>query len=180
MNTIDITRFTPIPSEEGYMIDKNGFVLSLKKKTPKVLIPQYDSRTGYYKVRINDRTRSIHSMVAETFIGERPDGYDIDHKDGNKLNNSVENLHYVSRKENQTNPNNKGMVSYQKLANRKVIAIKDGVETEFANCAEMVNQLGLYASGVSRCLTGSLRPSIKNGKLYSQKSCKGYTFRWAS
>jgi hypothetical protein len=169
MNTIDITRFTPIPSEEGYMIDKNGFVLSLKKKTPKVLRPRFDSRTGYYKVGVNHhKTRSVHSLVAETFLGNRPNGYDIDHKDGNKLNNSVENLHYVLRKENQSNPNNHGKNYWQLYTNRGVIATKNGIDQLFSNCREMAMKLHLSRSAVS---------SVINQKA---KHHKGYTFRWAS
>lgn len=49
----------------------------------------------------------IHKLVAEYFIGERPEGYVIDHIDGNYLNNRVDNLRYVTQKENQNNPNSK-------------------------------------------------------------------------
>ena len=47
----------------------------------------------------------IHKLVAEYFIGERPEGYVIDHIDGNYLNNRVDNLRYVTQKENVNNPN---------------------------------------------------------------------------
>lgn len=46
----------------------------------------------------------IHKLVAEYFIGERPEGYEIDHIDGNYLNNRVDNLQYVSHKDNMNNP----------------------------------------------------------------------------
>ena len=55
----------------------------------------------------------IHKLVAEYFIGERPEGYEIDHIDGNYLNNRADNLRYVTRRENLLNPNtpNGGRVS---------------------------------------------------------------------
>ena len=45
-------------------------------------------------------------LVAKCFIGERPEGYDIDHIDRNPLNNNVSNLRYVTHKENCFNKAN--------------------------------------------------------------------------
>lgn len=44
--------------------------------------------------------RTIHSIVAAAFIGPRPVGLEINHKDGNKFNNDVSNLEYVTHQEN--------------------------------------------------------------------------------
>jgi len=44
--------------------------------------------------------KTIHSMVAGAFISPRPSGAQVNHKDGNKQNNSLDNLEYVSAKEN--------------------------------------------------------------------------------
>lgn len=49
----------------------------------------------------------VHKLVAEYFIGPRPNGYVIDHIDGNYLNNRADNLRYVSLSENINNPNTK-------------------------------------------------------------------------
>ena len=43
---------------------------------------------------------SIHVLVAAAFIGPRPEGYDINHLDGNPLNNAVTNLEYATRSDN--------------------------------------------------------------------------------
>ena len=50
----------------------------------------------------------IHKLVAEYFIGERHEGYVIDHIDGNYLNNRADNLRYVTQKQNLNNPNTMG------------------------------------------------------------------------
>lgn len=46
------------------------------------------------------RTFNIHVLVAKTFLGKRPRGHHICHKDGNKLNNSLNNLRYDTPKAN--------------------------------------------------------------------------------
>ncbi len=58
-------------------------------------------RTGYPMVTLcKDRTqqkRSIHSLVMEAFVGTRPDGHDVNHKDHDKTNNRLTNLEYITR-----------------------------------------------------------------------------------
>ena len=44
--------------------------------------------------------RTVHSLVAEAFLGPRPVGDDVMHTDGNRQNNCLENLRYGTRKEN--------------------------------------------------------------------------------
>ena len=42
----------------------------------------------------------VHRLVADAFIGPCPAGKQINHKDGNPQNNSINNLEYVTPKEN--------------------------------------------------------------------------------
>lgn len=60
---------------------------------------------GYWIVNVGDefgrrRNMPIHSLVALAFIGPRPAGLEIDHKDGNRMNNAAANLEYVTPLEN--------------------------------------------------------------------------------
>ena len=59
----------------------------------------YDSTGGYGRVNIG-KSMVVHKIVALTFIGNRPDGMDINHIDGDKKNNSIDNLQFVTRSEN--------------------------------------------------------------------------------
>jgi len=43
----------------------------------------------------------VHDLVAEAFIGDRPDGMAIAHRDGNSVNNLPANLRYCSYRENE-------------------------------------------------------------------------------
>jgi hypothetical protein len=46
------------------------------------------------------KTRKVHVLVAAAFIGPRPTGLEINHRDGNTHNNALKNLEYVSHSEN--------------------------------------------------------------------------------
>ena len=60
------------------------------------------------------RWRRIHVLVAELFLGDRPDGMQIDHIDGDKSNNCLENLEYVTPKENTIRASNLGLMPRSK------------------------------------------------------------------
>lgn len=59
------------------------------------------TKDGYVKIRLlhngKDETRRVHKLVAEAFLGLS--NLTVNHKDGNKQNNSVENLEYIDRHE---------------------------------------------------------------------------------
>jgi hypothetical protein len=63
-------------------------------------LAQFINPSGYLRVKMNNRSYEIHVLVAKFFIGERPENYVVNHKDGNKLNNRPANLEYVTIAEN--------------------------------------------------------------------------------
>lgn len=61
---------------------------------------------GYKEVSLNfglnrnGTSKYVHRLVAETFLGQIPKGFNVNHKDGNKSNNRLSNLEIVSFSEN--------------------------------------------------------------------------------
>lgn len=64
----------------------------------------YKSLRTYYGVKLSKNNKkkyfNIHRLVAETFIPNPKKMLQINHKDGNKLNNNVNNLEWVTPSDN--------------------------------------------------------------------------------
>lgn len=91
-----------IKGYEGlYQVSNDGRVKRISTNRISNII--IDSR-GYSKkaITLNGETRqyAVHRLVAETFIENPLNKSEVNHIDGNKLNNCVENLEWVTRSEN--------------------------------------------------------------------------------
>jgi 3-methyladenine DNA glycosylase AlkC len=73
-------------------------------------------KNGYYYVRLfkdgESKSYYIHRLVAETFIGSIEKGLQVNHKNGDKLNNTVNNLEIVTHKQNQEHAWRTGLRHY--------------------------------------------------------------------
>ena len=63
------------------------------------------NRNGYYSVTLytskgNKKLWHIHRLVCLSFLGVPPNNYVVNHKDKNRLNNKLDNLEYISQREN--------------------------------------------------------------------------------
>lgn len=86
-----------------YLVSSQGRVRHLKGLTPlKPWVGSSDYLTVglYHPVTKQRLRRMIHTLVAEAFLGQRPEGYEINHRDYNRHNNAVENLEYITPDEN--------------------------------------------------------------------------------
>lgn len=91
-----------------YIISSDGHVYSTKNvgrgKYHKE-IKQRENCDGYMDVTVGPNfartTRKVHRLVALAFLPPPPnDSYEVDHKDRNRKNNNVDNLQWVTHKEN--------------------------------------------------------------------------------
>lgn len=87
---------------DHHYIDELGNVLN--KQTNRILAVWINVRTGYPSVTINEfgkaYNRTVHSLLATTFIPNPENKRTVNHKDGNKLNNSLSNLEWNTDSEN--------------------------------------------------------------------------------
>jgi HNH endonuclease len=96
-----------IPGYEGlYSADEEGNIYSHnynKTGTTQKLKAAPNSRGRLEAVLSKDKTTAkfpVHKLVLLTFVGECPEGMESCHRDGNPLNNSLENLRWDSRTAN--------------------------------------------------------------------------------
>lgn len=106
-----------IPGYEGlYQVNKSGHIKALEKRwitgrgngrlhiQPEKIIKPFISKFGYSRVTLwrsgIPKKIHVHTIVALTFIPNPEGKPQVNHKDGNKLNNSVDNLEWNTASEN--------------------------------------------------------------------------------
>jgi hypothetical protein len=94
-----------IPGFEGrYKATKSGLIVSYTKGYPIEMKPRICKATGYSKINLfkNGKriTYNVHQLIMQTFKGEQPKGFHVDHVDHDKQNNSFDNLQYLSARDN--------------------------------------------------------------------------------
>lgn len=107
---IENENWLPIEGFELYFISDRGRVLSLKNIRRSKLLSQCKQTAGYPQVSLlrrdleNDTTElkhfTVHKLVARHFIPGYEEGLVVNHINGDKTDNRVENLEWVTQSEN--------------------------------------------------------------------------------
>lgn len=114
MNTNSNLEFRKIKSLNFlYEVNENGTIFRnvKSKKQLKIKLDMHHSNTGYYMALVHNQSINdgnckrvmIHRVVAECWLGDCPDGYEVDHIDRNPHNNDYRNLRYVTKGEQMKN-----------------------------------------------------------------------------
>jgi hypothetical protein len=95
-----MTEWKEIKGYSSYEVSNEG---NIRNKETMQMVKPHKARNGYSLIKLyrdgKPFTRQVHRLVAMAFIGD-VEGLEVNHKDGNKANNNVENLELVSRSEN--------------------------------------------------------------------------------
>lgn len=103
-----------------HAVNNKGIVIRIR--TRKVIKPSVN-RKGYLQVCLqNKRSHRIHRLVAENFLSNPDDKPQVNHKDGNKLNNYLSNLEWVTDAENRSHAISTGLWDSisQKISDRQI------------------------------------------------------------
>lgn len=118
----------------------------------RILKPRIN-KDGYYELSLytikrQKVTKRLHRLIAITFLGEH-DGLVVNHINGNKLDNRIENLEFVTAERNST------LASETGLYKTKAVRIIETGET-FGSIRECAESVKCHPSDISHCLSGKL------------------------
>lgn len=88
---------------DGKLLRKTKLKMNGYKVVSKPVKLTYRSNGGYYRVAFKGRCIYYHVIIWILHKGDIPDGFIIDHIDGNPINNDINNLRLVTQRENTQN-----------------------------------------------------------------------------
>ncbi|HEY4364947.1 MAG TPA: HNH endonuclease [Bryobacteraceae bacterium] len=148
---IEVEIWRPIPGFRPYWASSLGRIKngdSGRIKRPQPITSRY-SKTKYQQVTLSfgskrDKiTKSVHRLVALTFLG--PSDLPINHRDADKSNNAISNIHYCTPSENVQHAIKMGLLQNRwrgKLSDDEVREIRR-MKAEGAHVSQIMERYGL-------------------------------------
>ena len=147
--------FKDIPGYEGdYQVSNQGRIKSFKRYPQGKILCLKKDMCGYRQIGLsrNNKSKSVtvHSLVILAFVGKGPDGMDINHIDGDKTNNHVDNLEYCTHHKNMRHAIKSGLLDnsgenhgQSKLTETQVLEIRARYEAGGIFQRELAKEYGV-------------------------------------
>lgn len=167
--------------EGFYQISDKGRLRSVdrescgKKYTGKILSDKGERKTGYVVDVLSKggtkKTIRRHRLVAAAFLGREDGKTEVNHIDGNKENNCVENLEWVTPNENKEHAWTTGITKKppHTQETRAVLQIRDGVVlAEYMSLKIAGEENGISAADICKCCSGKRKSAGGFGWKYKE------------
>ena len=143
----------------GYKVYRDGRIIGHNGRQLKPII----SKTGYHRVRIyysktDSRRELVHRLVAELFIPNPDNKPQVNHINGIKTDNRVENLEWVTRSENQKHAYEHALqVPIRKLSNKDIDYILSVYKkySHDTNCKRLAQKFNVHYATISKIVRGT-------------------------
>lgn len=136
---------------KNYELDSSGTVYSNKTNRQ---LKFNTSHSGYKSINICGKRVYIHRVVAETFIPNPENKSQVNHINGIKTDNRIENLEWMSASENIKDSYKRGRTTGKGInrSPKPLVLIKDLAIQEFNCIADAIKTIGGSHSGLSHVL----------------------------
>lgn len=161
---VDGVEYTQIPNHLGYFVSVSGAVISMKWKRPLLKTVRVNV-DGYLQVKMDNQWCGLHRVLATTFIPNPKQLAQVNHINGVKADNRVENLEWVTHQDNLTHAMLNGLHPSPPTPIVGV-NIKTGERLLFNSQAD-AGRAGFAQPNICKCLRGE------------RKHVKGYRWTFA-
>jgi hypothetical protein len=114
---------------------------------------QFLSKSGYYLVKLLQKAYRVHRLVALAFIDNPRNLPFINHKDGNKENNCVDNLEWCTQRENVHHALRTGLHHNPEVPVRGT-CLETGKSLIFVSQSQAQEKTKAFQANISKCLQG--------------------------
>lgn len=187
--------FRDIKGYEGlYQVSNYGRVKTIKIRNSvnihnqTKILKQCESKFGYYIVNLSNKSQRVHRLVALTFIPNLKNYYCVNHIDGNKHNNKIDNLEWCTSSYNnyeayrlglkqgsfknkygKNNPNSKKIIRYDLYKNKI---------DEWYGTGDIKRKLGYSPISILNCCKGKSISAYGYLWSYAGETPKDFNFEY--
>ena len=149
-----------IENFDKYYVTENGEVIS-EMNTKPIRRKTYITKNGYEIVKLAKNgkyvRKLVHRLVAEAYLPNFSNHLEVNHIDGNKLNNSLNNIELVTHYDNMKHAHQIKLID----KNKKAIVEFDGYKFHFNSYKDAAKCIGVAAPQVSIAIS---RNKVLKGK----------------
>ena len=145
-------KFVFLPFDDKYAVSEKGDIINVRSGRTLRTVMQ----NGYVRVQLSingvRRNYPVHRLVARAFIPNPENKPYVNHKDGNKQNNCVENLEWVTAREDDNHARATGLKEQCKPI--KAVSVDNKDTMTFESLSECARYFGTNTGSIHRVLSG--------------------------